>query len=393
MGEKTMEEAIRKNWAPHPGEYIREEIEARGWSQRDLAYILGSNEQALNTILSGKRGISPEMAKALGDAFNVPAELFSNLQKSYELAQARDPDPGVAKRARLQSQYPVREMIKRGWLEETDASMLEAQIVRFFEVQNIDEAPHMAHAAKKTNYFDEIPAEQAAWLYRVKHIAKAIEIPHYSENALRDVTAKLKQFLVDPEEVRRVPRILMEAGVRFVLVEPLPGSKIDGACFWLRDAPVIGMSSRLDRIDNFWFVLRHEIEHALKKHGQDNHIIDAAMMEEQNQSVRVGGAAFFNNENAMVMEEEEIANSAAGDFCVPSQHMNSFIARHSPFFSERDIIGLARITQRHPGLIVGQLHAKTKRYELLRKYLVKVRAFLMQGAIADGWGQAYPVTL
>src|SRR5205823_1144921 len=114
MGENTMGEAIRKNWAPHPGEFIREEIEARGWSQRDLAYILGCSEQALNMILSGKRGISPEMAKALGDAFDVPAELFLNLQKSYELAQARDPDPGVAKRARLQSRYPVREMIKRG---------------------------------------------------------------------------------------------------------------------------------------------------------------------------------------------------------------------------------------------------------------------------------------
>ena len=53
---------------PHPGIFIREEMEARGWLQRDLAYVLGSTEQAMNLLLSGKRGVSTEMAKALVDA-------------------------------------------------------------------------------------------------------------------------------------------------------------------------------------------------------------------------------------------------------------------------------------------------------------------------------------
>src|SRR5262245_3716503 len=130
-------EEITRSWAPHPGEFIREEIEARGWSQRDLAYILDCPEQAVNMILSGKRGVSPEMAKALGKAFDVPALLFSNLQKSYDLAQAKEPDPGIEKRAKIQAHYPIREMIKRGWLENTDASMLEAQVARFFEVNDV----------------------------------------------------------------------------------------------------------------------------------------------------------------------------------------------------------------------------------------------------------------
>ena len=73
---------------PHPGEFIREELEARGWLQRDLAYILGVPEQAVNMILAGKRGISPDMAKALGDAFDVHPEFFANLQKSFEMANA-----------------------------------------------------------------------------------------------------------------------------------------------------------------------------------------------------------------------------------------------------------------------------------------------------------------
>ena len=103
---------------PHPGEFVREELEARGWSQRDLAYILGVPEQAVNMITSGKRGISPEMAKALGTAFDVSAEYFANLQQAYEMVNARAPDPAVARRAALQTAFPLREMIRRGWLVE-----------------------------------------------------------------------------------------------------------------------------------------------------------------------------------------------------------------------------------------------------------------------------------
>src|SRR5271167_3718985 len=107
----------------HPGYFIKEEMEERDWSQRDLAFILGCSEQAINPILNGKRGISPEMAKALGDAFDVPAEFFANLQQAYDLAQARKPDPSVAARRQMQSAYPVREMIKRGWIEQSDTAM------------------------------------------------------------------------------------------------------------------------------------------------------------------------------------------------------------------------------------------------------------------------------
>jgi HTH-type transcriptional regulator/antitoxin HigA len=105
---------------PPPGYFIKEELDARGLSQSDLAYILGCPVQAVNLIVSGRRGISPEMAKALGIAFDVPAAFFANLQTAFDLSQARDPDPGVARRARLQSAYPIREMIKRGWIEGTD---------------------------------------------------------------------------------------------------------------------------------------------------------------------------------------------------------------------------------------------------------------------------------
>ena len=129
---------------PHPGEYIREEIETRGWNQRDLAFILGCPPQAVTMILTGKRGISADMTKALGDAFGVPAELFVNLQRAYDLAHANDPDPNISVRAKMQEQYPVREMIKRGWLTTSDnAPSLDKQLADFFEVTGIDQIPYL----------------------------------------------------------------------------------------------------------------------------------------------------------------------------------------------------------------------------------------------------------
>jgi HTH-type transcriptional regulator / antitoxin HigA len=366
---------------PPPGHFIREELEARDWTQRDLAYILNVPEQAVNLILSGKRGISPEMAKALGKAFDVAPEFFLNLQNACDLARARDPDIGVERRARLQAHYPIREMIKRGWLEDTDAVMLEVQVAKFFEVNSVDEVPHLTYAPKKTHY-NVLSATQLAWLFRVRQIANAIAGPKYSERSLRSALPRLRQLLADPEETRHVPRILMDCGVRFVLVEPLPQGKIDGVCFWLSDgSPVIGMSMRVDRIDNFWFVLRHEIEHVLQEDGREEEVIDMEL-----KGPRIG-------DNSLPMSERT-ADEAAAEFCIPQDRIEDFIARKSPFFSERDILGFARVIQVHPGIVVGQIQNRTGRWELLRRYLVKIREFvLLGGANFDGWGQVAPVSI
>src|SRR5436190_1662380 len=121
--------AMNATWIQHPGFYIREEMEERGWLQRDLAFILGVPEQAVNMILSGKRGLSSEMSLALSDAFDVDRDFFANLQQAYDLAHARQTDPKVAMRGSMQSQYPVREMARRGWIEPLSGIPLEDQLV------------------------------------------------------------------------------------------------------------------------------------------------------------------------------------------------------------------------------------------------------------------------
>jgi len=168
--------------------------------------------------------------------------------------------------------------------------------------------------------------------------------------------------------------------VRFVMVEMLPQAKIDGVCLWLdANSPVIGMSTRYDRLDNFWFVLRHEIEHVLRKHGMDEDIVDAEL-----EGARAG------TDDALP-PEERVANAAAADFGVSTAKLDSFMKRKHPFYYEKDVLAFAKLNGTHPGIVVGQLQRRLNRYDYLKKYQVKIRQFVLPGVIADGWGQSVPL--
>jgi HTH-type transcriptional regulator/antitoxin HigA len=141
-------------------------------------------EQAINPIMSDKRGISPDMAQSLSKAFGLSVNCFLNLQKAYELSLAKTADPAVERRAFLQSTYPIREMIKRNWFKETsEISMLEAQMVRFFTTTSLDQARCFSHNAKMVGDYSETTPLQCAWLYRVQKIAAQMIVHSYFENS------------------------------------------------------------------------------------------------------------------------------------------------------------------------------------------------------------------
>jgi len=83
-----------------PGEFIREELEARGWTQGDLAAVLGRPVSAINEIINGKKRITAETAKALAAAFGTSAQVWMNLENTFRLAKAGPPDPEISRRAK-----------------------------------------------------------------------------------------------------------------------------------------------------------------------------------------------------------------------------------------------------------------------------------------------------
>jgi len=90
----------KRRSAFHPGEYIGEELVARGWSQSDLARIIGRPFQHVNLLVHGRRHVTVGTAVELAGAFGTSVEVWLNLQARFDAVRAPKPDPRIARRAK-----------------------------------------------------------------------------------------------------------------------------------------------------------------------------------------------------------------------------------------------------------------------------------------------------
>lgn len=93
-----METTKKKIYAPdelicveaiHPGEMLKDELQARGISQRKFAAIIGMPYTAFNEIINGKRPITTDTALKIEAATNIAADLWLGLQADYNMQTAR----------------------------------------------------------------------------------------------------------------------------------------------------------------------------------------------------------------------------------------------------------------------------------------------------------------
>jgi HTH-type transcriptional regulator/antitoxin HigA len=365
-----------------PGIFIKEELDARGWTQEDLVQILGRSSYArlISEVINAKRSITPETAAALGEAFGTGAEYWLNLQTAYQLARTRPESSGIARRARLYAKAPIKHLLRRKWIEESPSlDVLERRVLEFYQIASLEEQPEVWRAAARTGAVvcATLTTEQQAWLMQAKHLAATVQATPFTDQSLEEALPRLRLLLPQEVEVGSVARILADAGIRLVVVEHLPGSRIDGACLWLDDtAPVIALSLRYDRLDYFWHTLLHEIKHVMNRDGLRQHApLDVDLVGQRDEP----GADRF--------EHERDADRYAADFLIPTHEMDDFIARCRPLFSTRQIIGFATRVGVHPAIVVGQLHfRKAIPYRQGRPLLVPVRQLVTKAAVTDGWG-------
>ena len=101
-----------------PGEILEEELEARGMTQKELAARLGRPAQVINEIIKGKKAITADTAIGLGKVLGIDAQFWTNLEADYRLALAQNRDrDALFANVHWLDDYPIREMIKRGWIE------------------------------------------------------------------------------------------------------------------------------------------------------------------------------------------------------------------------------------------------------------------------------------
>jgi HTH-type transcriptional regulator/antitoxin HigA len=372
-----MEQAVPKVFPV--SKHIKDELLRRNWTQADLAYIMGRTASEISSLMVGRRQLSPELAQELGVVLGQGAEYWLRIDSAYRLSQTDYVDRAVLLRSELFS-FPIKEMQKRRWIPETrDAEELRQELELFFSDKGLwEQGPDsyelpFAASFKRTIKEASLNNSEKAWLARATQLAKACPVASFNENSIPKLKSELRRLAAKTQAVHRVPTLLTGAGIRYVVVEPLPNVKIDGAAFWLDStSPVIAMSLRIDNIGSFWFALLHELDHIEHK--------DAF--------------SFDDLQSTPTDEAEERASLNAANSLVPQHELEDFIRACAPRFSEARINNLATRLQVHPGIIVGQLqHRGAVSFAAHRKLLTKVRDLVTQFAFTDGWGQPIPQLL
>ncbi|MGW3549222.1 HigA family addiction module antitoxin [Janibacter hoylei] len=259
------------------GEFLADELEARGWTQAEFAAILDRPAQFVSEIISGKKEITRESAAQIGAALGTSAEMWLSLQDQYLLwLQKQDSKSqidldDVRRRARLNAIGPIPALRKVGVLTGKSLDELEDEVIRFFELKSLEDEPRLAAAAKRSNHGESLSSLQTAWLYMVRHASRRKQVADkYSRQALEAVGSGLPRILKSPGDFAVLPQLLGDVGVRLVYVPALPGAKIDGCAMIVDGTRVIGLSGRGKRLDKVLFALVHEIAHLTHGHVNDD---------------------------------------------------------------------------------------------------------------------------
>ena len=339
-----------------PGAILKRELKARGWTQRDLAMMLDRPPQLISEIVRGKKRITERTALELAEVFGTSPELWLNLESRYRLHQARREanTDEIARRKRLFTLLPVREMIKRGWVErQTHFADLEESVLRFLGLSSLEDLAMPGIAMRHANSRTPNAGALLAWTARVRQLTQSRHLPPFDQQRLLRALPELLRYSNELESLSEIPAFLNRLGIRFAIVPSLPKTYLDGAALLQEEEPVIALTLRYDRVDSFWFTLLHEIAHIAAGHrGRYLDDLDAQARS----------------------DEEKTADRMAQAWLIPDEAYRAFLNAHSgEHFSEAEIRDFAADIGRHPGIVVGRLqHDGLLPYSHLRRWLQRV---------------------
>lgn len=341
-----------------PGEYLRDELEERGWTVTEFADIIGRPVQAVSEILNAKKSITPDTALSFSEALGTSAEVWLNLQTAYQLHQRRSAAicselTAVARRARLRDAIPLAEVRNRGWIPNTsDLDATEFAVCKLLEVKSLDQTPGFAAAARRSNSDEPPTTKQSAWLGYIRRMGETQEVAAFDVGGLAALAARLPQLMREgPSQLPQLPALLAKCGVRLVFAEGLRGGKLDGAVTFLGDGrPVIGLTTRGNRFDSLLHTLLHECAHLTLGHinSCSDTIIDDNLVAESDDP------------------REAAANAKATEWRFPDGFRIKAVSVPA-VIEASDRYGV------HSSMVIGQIQWETKRWNLYRSYIPKVR--------------------
>jgi len=329
---------------PTPIEAIEFRMDQAGLTRRDLEPYIGSRGK-VSEVLSGKRPLSLRMIRALHNRLGIPADIL--LQEPG--ARIPDEDPEID-----WSRFPVNEMHKRGWFSNFEGTIHDAKehaeelirgLLGDYEKRAFLPAMYRRHVragVRIDNY------GLLAWTARVMALAQESDLPHYRHEVLTgnfmNNLVRLSCFDNGPLLVRDY---LAKHGVHLVFERHLLRTRLDGAAMVLPDGnPVVALTLRHDRVDNFWFTLFHEIAHlALHLDGREKELY-------------IDDVDVCDND-----QREKEADSWAADMLIPPSVWRELEGKVRQV-SKKYILELADTLGIHPGIIAGRIRKETGNYKI-----------------------------
>jgi len=334
---------------PDPVEAIKFRMEQTGLKAKDLVPYLGSASK-VSEVLSGKRSLSLTMIRNLVNGLDIPAEVL-----------LQEPNASLPSDEALQMgrHFPIAEMRKRGWFTGFDGNLAEAKanledlLNRFVGPLGSDA---MLPALNRQHVRDGgLQDENAliAWRIRVANLAMKENLSAFKPGT---VTSDFLQDLANLSYLNDGPLLAREflnkSGIHLICERHLPKTHLDGAALKLPDgSPVVALTLRYDRLDNFWFTLFHELAH-VALHLFDNDV-----------------ETFFDDLTTDGKKDkfEKEADQLAADALIPPKSWKA--ARLTKKSNAEKIVAFAREHRIHPSIPAGRIRFENKDYKVFRSLI------------------------
>jgi len=316
---------------------------ARNWTQKQLADALNLKEQQIQRYESDlyhKANLKTLMriAETLDLSISEKAKLYSVEESLKDFSK----------------KVPFREMFKRGWFEDFQGTLVEAvkvsnTLLETLFIRGGVTKDQFALHRKKLRIDSELNENALlAWHARILTICKHQKL--YQDFDGERLTpewfkelAKLSQFEEGPILARDW---LLENGIYFAIEPHLPQTYLDGAALKHPDgSPIVALTLRYDRLDNFWFVLFHELAH-IKLHFPLS-----------------GYSDFFDNTDIESNDIEKEADQFALDSLISPENWDMCLSRFS--LNIEMIQEEAKQLQIHPAILAGRIRNEQKKHYIL----------------------------
>lgn len=325
----------------HPGETLRESLDDRNMTQKQLAANVGMTEQHVSRVIKGKTNISGSFAKKLEYALGIPASFWLNLQKNYDLELAEYEDRNnITEReydiyarilAVLEDIYAVRD----GKMEEDKAfGVIQARkLFKLASLENIAlQRSAIAYRASKAAGIDEYVAY--AWHTLCNCYLDRSDTPKTCNREKlfnRVGTIKAIMFEADINKaIASLRELFFDLGIRFAVVPHHKGAPVHGMTRLNADGTIdLCLTIRKSRADIFWFSLFHEIAHILS------------------------GDVLDDGVHVQTEEAELEADRLATNLLISEESYADFLKANS--FNPTDVSRLARDNDVPEHIVIGRL--------------------------------------